>query len=100
MRKLDRPGWTAGLTFRSYGVRFGVRSDSAEVLGRLTEFLPPGTTRLGPGVVERLYSIRAGAGGFARRGLLGCRLLYADHVLLARTLDAEELFERFESDLQ
>lgn len=84
-------------------MRFGVRSDSAEVLGRLAEFLPPGTTRAAPGVVERLYSIRTGAGGpgrVARRGLRRFQLLYADHALLARTLDAEELFERFESDLQ
>jgi hypothetical protein len=105
MRKLDRLGWTAGLTFRSYGVRFGVRADSADVLGRLAEFLPPGTRAASPGVVERLYSIRTGAGDglperIARRGLRRFRLLYADHVLLARTLDAEELFERFESDLQ
>jgi len=103
MRKLDRLGWTAGLTFRSYGVRYGVRSDSAAVLERLAEFLPPGTTRAAPGIVERLYSICTGAGGperSARRGLRRFQMLYADHLRLARTIDVEELFERFESDLQ
>jgi hypothetical protein len=100
MRKLDRQGWTAGLTFRSYGVRFGVRADSAVALERLAEFLPPGTTEATPGFVERLYSIRTGAGGVGRRGLSPFHLLYADHLRLARTVDAEELFERFESDLR
>ena len=103
MRKLDRLGWTAGLTFKSYGVRFGVRTDSADVPGRLAEFLPPGTTRAADGYVERLYSIRTGAGDsrhVARRGLRRFQMLYANDVTLARTLDVEELFERFESDLQ
>jgi hypothetical protein len=100
MEKLDRLGWAAGLTFKSYGVRFGVRADDAALLGRLAEFLPPGTIETRPGVVERLYSIRAGAGGVERRGLRRFKLLYADHVRLARTVELEELFERFESDLQ
>ena len=100
MRKLDRLGWAAGLTFKSYGVRFGVRANDPLVLGRLAEFLPPWTRPLSNGSVERLYSIRAGASGVERRGLRRFRLLYADHVLVARTLDAEELLERFESDLQ
>lgn len=98
MRKLDRLGWAAGLTFKSYGVRFGVRTDDAGLLGRLARFLPPGTQTAPPGVVERLYSIRLG--GEARRGLRRFNLLYADHLRIARTDDAEELFERFESDLQ
>jgi hypothetical protein len=104
MRKLDRLGWTAGLTFKSYGVRFGVRADSAEVLTRLAEFLPPGTTRAAEGYVERLYSIHTGAGDrrrhTARRGLRRFQMLYANDATLARTLDVEALFERFESDLQ
>lgn len=100
MRKLDRSGWAAGLTFKSYGVRFGVRTDDLSVLERLTEFLPPGTRPAPNGVVEKLYSIRTGAGGVERRGLRRFQLLYADHVRIARTLDAEELFERFEADLQ
>jgi hypothetical protein len=100
MLKLDRLGWTAGLTFRSYGVRFGVRADSTAALERLAEFLPPGTVEAAPGIVERLYSIRTGAGVAARRGLRRFQLLYADHVRLARTADAEELFERFESDVR
>jgi len=100
MRKLDRLGWAAGLTFKSYGVRFGVRADDAAVLERLAEYLPPGTASVPNGVVERLYSISTGAGGVERRGLRRFRMLYADHTRVARTLDSEELFERFESDLQ
>ncbi|MFL6257420.1 MAG: hypothetical protein ACJ74T_20640 [Pyrinomonadaceae bacterium] len=100
MRKLDRSGWAAGLTFRSYGVRFGVRTDDVAVLERLAEFLPPGTNAATTGIVERLYSIRTGASGVERRGLRRFKLLYADHARIARTIDMEELFERFESDLQ
>lgn len=105
MRKLDRLGWTAGLTFRSFGVRFGVRSDDARALERLARHLPPSTRPAPAGAVERLYSVRLGgdggaAEGGARRGLRRFKLLYANHSLLARTEDAEELFERFESDLR
>jgi hypothetical protein len=101
MRKLDRLGWTAGLTFRSFGVRFGVRSDDQRALERIEQYLPPGTRAAPQGVVERLYSLKLGGGdGGARRGLRRFKLLYANHVLLARTDDAGELFERFESDLQ
>jgi hypothetical protein len=99
MRKLDRLGWAAGLTFKSYGVRFGVRADDPTVLARLAEFLPPGTHEAPPGIVERLYSIRTGV-GVERRGVRRFNLLYADHVRRARAVDLEELFERFESDLQ
>jgi hypothetical protein len=81
-------------------VRFGVRSDDPSALERLAEFLPPGTKTVPNGVVERLYSIRTGAGVAGRRGLRRFRLLYADHVRLARTVYAEELFDRFEADLQ
>lgn len=100
MRKLDRLGWAAGLTFKSYGVRFGVRADDPRSLERLAELLPPGTRPAPAGIVERLYSIRMGAGGVEQRGLRRFGLLYADHVRIARTVDPLELFERFESDLQ
>jgi hypothetical protein len=102
MRKLDRLGWTAGLTLRSFGVRFGVRADSPRALERIGQYLPPGTRAASPGAVERLYSLRLGGDDemVARRGPRRFKLLYANHVLLARTDDAEELFERFESDLQ
>src|ERR1044072_912718 len=103
MRKLDRLGWAAGLTFRSFGVRFGVRSDDARAVDRLARPLPPGTRAASAGVVERLYSVRLGGDAgksSARRGLRRFNLLYANHSLLARTEDAEELFERVESDVQ
>src|ERR1044071_4928020 len=101
MRKLDRLGWTAGLTLRSFGVRFGLRSDDARTLERLARHLPPGTRAAAAGAVERLYSVRlAGDREGARRGLRRFNLLYANHSLLARTLDEEELFGRVESDLQ
>lgn len=102
MLKLDRLGWTAGLTFRSFGVRFGVRSDDPRALERLAQHLPPGTRAAAAGLVELLYSVRLGDDGKsgARRGPRRFHLLYANHTLIARTEDADELFERFESDLR
>lgn len=101
MLKLDRLGWTAGLTYRSFGVRFGVRSGDTRALELLVRHLPPGTRAAAAGAVERLYSIRLGGdAGRARRGMRRFHLLYANHTLLARTEDADELFERFESDLR
>lgn len=81
-------------------MRFGVRADEPRALEGLEHYLPPGTTRARPGVVERLYSMRTGAGVTERRGLRRFNLLYADHVRLARTADAGEFYGRFESDLQ
>lgn len=84
-------------------MRFGVRSDDPRALERLAQHLPPSTRAAPTGVVERLYSVRLGGDSgksSARRGLRRFHLLYANHSLLARTEDAEELFERFESDLQ
>lgn len=103
MLKLDRLGWTAGLTFRSFGVRFGVRSDDPRALELLAPHLPPSTRPAASGAVERLYSVRLGGDAgksIARRGPRRFHLLYANHTLLARTEDADELFERFESDLR
>ncbi|HEX8687026.1 MAG TPA: hypothetical protein VF736_22200 [Pyrinomonadaceae bacterium] len=98
MRKLDRLGWAEAITFESFGVRFRVRADDAAALARLAGLLPPGSSPAPCGEVERLYSVRTG--GEARRGLRRFKLLYADDALVARTAEAEELFERFESDLQ
>lgn len=80
-------------------MRFGVRSDDARTLERITEYLPPGTRPAATGVVERLYSIKLGGRGEGR-GLRRFNLLYSDHVRVARTADERELFERFEADLQ
>lgn len=97
MAKIDRLGWAAGLALTSYGVRVGIRVNRPEALTTLQEYLPPGwkaTTRL---VVERLYSIIIG-GQSARPGVKSFNLLYADAARIARSLNLDEVLQRFEDD--
>ena len=99
MAKLDRLGWAAGMAFAAYGVRVGVRVSEPAALARVAERLPPGWKPSASPRVARLYSLVAGGetgGGRVRR----FHLLYAGAELVARSLDAGEVFERFESDLR
>lgn len=96
MSKLDRLVWAAGITFTAYGVRVGVRVSDRAALDAVAGRLPPGWRRSAAPSVGRLYSLISGGDGRFRR----FHLLYAGAKLLARTLDAEAVFERLESDLQ
>lgn len=96
MAKLDRLGWAAGITFTAYGVRAGVRVSDRAALDAVAGRLPPGWKRSAAPSVGRLYSLISGGDGRFRR----FHLLYAGAKLLARTLDAEAVFGRLESDLQ
>lgn len=98
MAKIDRLGWTDGLSFTAYGVRFGVRTNDARVLARVVEHLPPGARPSEAGVVERLYSLRVG--GQVSSRARNYHLLYGDLARLSRSHDLDEVMERFESDLQ
>ncbi|MBV9957828.1 MAG: hypothetical protein JO360_05370, partial [Acidobacteria bacterium] len=42
MRKIDRLGWTDGLSILSYGVRVGIRVNEARAMERIQNLLPPG----------------------------------------------------------
>lgn len=74
-------------------MRFGVRTDSAEALDRLAERLPFGTRKSRAANVDGLFSVIAGG---ARGRVRRFNVLYADHLRLSRTLDFEELADRFE----
>ena len=41
MAKVDRLGWVAGFSLRSFGVDIGIRSNDPETLQRILEHLPP-----------------------------------------------------------
>jgi len=97
MEKIDRLGWTAGFAFRSYGVRVGVRVTDAGVLERLRSHLPPGWKPAKSPVVQHLYSLVVGRG--SRPNVRGFNLLYRNTVRLVRSLDLDQVFEVFESDL-
>lgn len=98
MAKLDRLGWTAGLSFTSYGVRVGVRTNDPLGLASFAERLPPGSKLTEAGEVEDLYSVVFG--GPARAGVRRLSLLYVNARRLARARDAREVLERFESELK
>lgn len=99
MEKVDRLGWTAGLTLKSYGVRIGIRSNESAGLTRALTHLPHQHELVDLPIVDRLYSIIVGGEG-ARRNVRRFNLLYADHVRIARSVDSTEIFERLESDLR
>jgi hypothetical protein len=98
MKKIDRLGWAAGLSFVSYGVRVGVRVNSAEALSLVEEHFPPGWKISDSSVVERLYSLILGGVG-QRPGVRRFNLLYGDIARLARSINRDEVLDIFESDL-
>src|SRR2546428_788795 len=98
MDKIDRLGWTAGISFISYGVRIGVRVTDARALDRLTCSFPPGWKPSSSPVVERLYSFVNG-GMQSRTRVRQLNLLYGNVERLARSKDEQPLLEAFESDL-
>src|SRR5438132_3549299 len=99
MKKVDRLGWAAGFSLKSYGVRIGVRSNDPVVLARVLELLPGEWEKVDLLVVDRLYSILVGDPA-AQANVRRFSLLYGDHVRLARTLDVDSVFEAFDSDLR
>ena len=99
MQKVDRLGWAAGFSLKSYGVRVGIRSNVRQGLDRVRQHLPHQCEVVDTPVVDRLYSIIVGGAG-PRANVRRFNLLYADHVRIARSVDVDEVFERFESDLR
>lgn len=98
MEKLDRLGWADGISFVSYGVRVGIRTNRPEVLEQIQEYLPPGRRPAASPVVDLLYSLRVG-GPSARRGVRHFHLLYGFEVPMARTALLEEALRALESDV-
>ena len=99
MKKVDRLGWAAGFSLRSYGVRIGVRSNDPATLERVIGLLPGEWEKVDRPVVDRVYSILVGGIG-ARANVRRFNLLYGDHVRLARSLDMDTVLEAFDSDLR
>jgi hypothetical protein len=99
MQKVDRLGWAAGFSIKSYGVRIGIRSNDPSCLRRVREHLPHGWKLSSSLVVDRLYSLLIG-GTRRHANVRSFNLLYGDHIRLARSVDVEQIFETFESDLR
>ncbi|HKC63344.1 MAG TPA: hypothetical protein VKB86_06890 [Pyrinomonadaceae bacterium] len=82
-------------------MRVGIRVNRAEALETIKKYLPPDwkpATR--SSVVERLYSIVVGGAGGARPGVRTFNLLYSDAARISRSLNLDEVLERFEDDLK
>jgi hypothetical protein len=99
MKKVDRLGWAAGFSLKSYGVRIGIRSNNRVALERVCEYLPHDWESASLTIVDRVYSLLVGGAG-RRANLQHFNLLYADHVQLARSMNLDSVFETFASDLR
>src|SRR5581483_1483735 len=99
MEKLDRLGWVDGLSFTAYGTRIGVRTNRPEMLEQVEQHLPPGWKPAPSPIVERLYSLKVG-GAESKTGSRRFHLLYAGLTRLARSMELDEVFDNFASDLQ
>ena len=80
-------------------MRFGVRVSEEGALRLLTERFPPGWRRASSTSVDRIFSVVVGSERH-KRGLRRLSLLYAGSSCAARSLDLEDVLERFESALQ
>jgi hypothetical protein len=95
MAKVDRLGWTAGISFKAYGLSVGVRTNDGGVLGRVSEVLPPNCQPSNEEVVESLFSLRVGPPA-KRKGQKNYHLLYSGAAGLIRTLELDEVFDTLE----
>src|SRR6266516_2911480 len=99
MQKVDRLGWAAGFSLKSYGVKIGIRVNDPEWLDRVWPHLPYECQVAPLPIVDRLYSFIIGEQG-ARAKVRRINMPYGNHVRLARSRDVDEVFERLESDLR
>ena len=98
MKKVDRLGWTAGLSVTAYGASVGVRTNDETVLARMLPLLPPAWHPSESPIVDTLFSLRVGP-PTTRKGRRNYHLLYAGATRLARTFDLEEVFRLLENHI-
>jgi hypothetical protein len=99
MTRIDRLGWTAGLSIEAYGVRLGIRTNDVSVADRLEHALPPGWKPADTTVeIDSLFSLWMG-GKTTHKGRHRFNLLYEGIQLRERTLDDDKFFESLETSL-
>lgn len=98
MQSVDRLGWAAGISLRTYGLRVGIRTNNAEVLEQFKGRLPAGWKYAKSPVVDNLYSIIA-PGSAGPRGIRRFNILYKGAARIARTMDLDDLLNDLEIDL-
>lgn len=99
MQKLDRLGWADGFSFKSYGLRVGVRVNDPGVVAECIKRLPPGSQPIDSEFIDHLYSIVIG-GNSPNSRVKRYNIAYSDAARIARSIDVESVLETFESNLQ
>jgi hypothetical protein len=99
MATLDRLGWAAGTTFRSYGQRIGVRVSQRSLIPLVERVIGPFREDSMVPRINRLYSVIQGGEG-PRRGVRRLHLVYAGGARIARARDLEDALRALESDIQ
>ena len=99
MEKINRLGWADGISFTTYGLRIGVRTNTPAALEQLAAVLPPGWQPSQSPEVERVYSLLVGGPG-QQTNVRRYNLLYADAGRLARSMDLDDVLARLEGDLR
>jgi len=100
MKKIDRLGWVAGLSFLSYGNRIGIRTNSPELMDRLPDLIPPGWEPVRSPFVDRLYSVFVPRGNGRSQKIRRLNLVYADLELIARVPSPDDALALMEGNLQ
>ena len=102
MEKINRLGWADGISFTTYGLRIGVRTNTPAALEQLAGVLPPGWQPSRSPEVDRVYSLLVGGSGQQAQQAKVRRynLLYADAGRLARSMDLDDVLARLEGDLR
>ena len=108
MEKVNRLGWADGISFTTYGLRIGVRTNTPAALEQLAGVLPPGWQPSRSPEVDRVYSLLVGgpvekaqqAQQAQQSNVRRYNLLYADAGRLARSMDLDGVLARLEGDLR
>ncbi len=99
MRRVDRMDWKVGCSFKSYGVKIGIRTNDPAALAKAQKYLPADSRPKSFPTVDRLYSIMI-ASAKSRPGARRFHHIYGDDIRVARAADLELVFNLFESDLR
>ena len=87
--------WTDAIAFEKFGVRIGIRADSAELIELAASRVPPGATPWAGEDVDVLFSLSGGRA--ARPGVRRYAILYEAISIQLRTMDREALADGLES---
>jgi hypothetical protein len=91
MRKLDRLGWAAGISYIAYGRSYGIRTTDPSILDEVRELLPHGWKESGDEEVEVLYSLIVPRR--SRPGLKRYHVLYNSSALVGRSFVRSDILE-------